>query len=212
MKLDDEQSELVIGLIKDKIKGQHELEESGSASKGCQKLQKTDETKKKIKESNAGEKNGHATTNKEGTSQVTTPGKQNQKDKADSTTKESCFEPHYEPRKHPSCPYRKPPIGVGYKAAQTMKVKHPRIFKKRKLFNDSNDSSVEDNAGTETSMDVESEGNQSKSTPKKKVFDGNAHRHPESEGKLPKSTPTKKVCDGNAEEEIGDLGKPSKNK
>lgn len=43
-----------------------------------------------------------------------------------------------------------------------------------------------------------------------KVSDDNTHRHPESKEELPKSTPTKKVSDGNAEEEIGDLGKPSK--
>ena len=41
-------------------------------------------------------------------------------------------------------------------------------------------------------MDVESEGDQPKSTPKKKLSDGNAHGHPESRGKLPKSTCKKK--------------------
>ena len=48
-------------------------------------------------------------------------------------------------------------MGVSYKASQRMQAKHVLALQKRKLFNDSNDGSVEDNAGTGTSMESEIE-------------------------------------------------------
>ena len=152
-KLDNEQSDMVIGLIKDNIKGQ--MEEQSA--------------EKKIDESNTGEKNG-GQSNADMSQKVQTPEKPLLKEMADSTTKGSCFEPHYEPCKHPGCPYRKPPMGVGYEASERMKTKHVRHLKKRKLFNDSNDGSVEDNVGTGTLMESEME------LPKK-VSGGNADKH-----------------------------------
>ena len=125
---------------------------------------------KKIDESNTGEKNG-GQSNADMSQKVQTPEKPLLKEMADSTTKGSCFEPHYEPCKHPGCP------------------KHVRHLKKRKLFNDSNDGSVED-VGTRTSMESEME------LPKK-VSGGNADKH--SEGELPRSTPAKKDSGGNTE-------------
>ena len=98
-KLDNEQSDMVIGLIKDNIKGQ--MEEQSA--------------EKKINESNTGEKNG-GQSNADMSQKVQTLEKPLLKEMTDSTTKGSCFEPHYEPCKHPGCPYRKPPIGVGYEA------------------------------------------------------------------------------------------------
>ena len=99
-KLDHEQSDMVIGLIKDNIKGQM-AEQSAE---------------KKIDESNTGEKNG-GQSNTDMSQKVQTPEKASSKKRWQTgTTKGSCFEPHYEPCKHPSCPHRKPPMGVGYEA------------------------------------------------------------------------------------------------
>ena len=104
---------MVIGLIKDNIKGEMEQETGSAGSAG-----------KKIDESNTGQKNGES--NADASENVQTPEKPLQKERADSTTKDSCFEPHYQPCKHPGCPYRKPPMEVGYEAAMRMKAKHVR--------------------------------------------------------------------------------------
>ena len=190
-KLDNKQSDMVIGLIKENIKGQMEEQTA----------------EKKIDESNTGEKNG-GQSNADMSQKVQTPEKPLLKEMADSTTKGSCFEPHYEPCKHPGCPYRKPPMGVGYEASERMKTKHVRHLKKRKLFNDSNDGSVEDNVGTGTLIESEMElpkkvsgGNADKhfsgGNANKHFSGGNVDKH--SEGELPRSTPAKKDSGGNAE-------------
>ena len=63
-----------------------------------------------------------------------TPEKPSQKEKADNTTKERCFEPHYELCKHPSCPYKKPPMGVGFEAVQRMKAYHRKNLEEKENF------------------------------------------------------------------------------
>ena len=149
-KLNEEQSNLIIGLMKDNIQGQQKNKgdpEYGTVSKAGIKPQ-------------AQENDAENTTQK---SKVVTPKKANEEaasedtsKKPETTTKDSCFEPHYNPCKYPHCPYRKPPMGVGYEAAMRLKSKHVVKLKKGKLFVDSNHGSVEDNVGTGTSMEVES--------------------------------------------------------